>query len=393
MYFLLCIFSFIFSANLLSQQSPKVHVLLEKIAPEETPSWTFCSDKGFIIRDPYHTDHYDPIGGQKCHVHSIEGALWINKKRLTKNRITIEPQEGALLYNGTRYSGSISLIPENGVWHVVNTVDLEAYVCSVLRSESWPGWPLEVNKAFAIMQRSYVMAKVLEARAKRKKGKPLLYDIGCTNRDQTYQGMHDFPILQQAVDETRGVVMAYQKKPIMAMYDTCCGGLIPAQMKSVNFTGMPYLARTYPCTFCTDCKVYSWKVTYMTPHFEQLCVQAGVPMKNVQELKIAKQDKAGLVQEVKIRAGKRWHTVTGKKMYNICKDIKSYCFSAACDKKSVTFTGRGYGHHLGLCQWGAKRMVDKGWHYKEILNFYYPNVAFMRVEVLTHNQESLIRSS
>lgn len=384
-------FIFLFLATLFScsgfcvaaQQSLTVHVLLEKweAAPEGT-TWNIHGTAGFVLRDPYQLDRSDQIGGTNCHISFKRGNLWVNKKKLAYKRIMIEPNEDVLEYKDKRYAGALSLIYEDGVWHLVNSVGLEDYVCSVLRSESWPGWPLEVNKAFAIMQRSYVMAKVLQARAKRKKGKHIVYDIGCTNKDQTYQGMHDFPILRQAVDETKGMVLAYNKKPIMAMYDTCCGGLIPAKMKGVNFTEAPYLARAYPCTFCTNCKVYNWKVTYTLPHCEELCHKASVPLKDLQELRVTKHDKAGVVQEVQLRAGKKWHTITGKKMYNICKDIKSYCFSISQHAKSVTFMGKGYGHHLGLCQWGARQMVDEGWKYKEILNFYYPNTTYMRVEIL-----------
>lgn len=381
--FLFLFFSWatIFSAH--AEQSLNVHVLLEKkLEHDDDLSWKIHTKSGCILRDPYQLDHYDELSGTTFHINFKRGHLWVNKKKLAHNRIMIEPQEGLLEYNHKRYAGPISIIFENGAWHLVNSVGLEDYVCSVLRSESWPGWPLEVNKAFAIMQRSYVMAKVLQARAKRKKGEHIVYDIGCTNKDQTYQGVHDFPILQQAVDETKGMVLAYNKKPIMAMYDTCCGGLIPAKMKGVDFVGSPYLARAYPCTFCTNCKVYNWKVTYTLPHCEQLFDKAGVPLANIQELKVTKCDKAGVVQEVQVRTGKKWHAITGKKMYNICKDIKSYSFSISQHAKSVTFTGRGYGHHLGLCQWGARQMVDEGWNYKEILQFYYPQVSFMRVEVL-----------
>lgn len=297
----------------------------------------------------------------------------------------ISPKQGNLTFKNHTYAGTLSLIPEEDAWHIVNSIEVESYVCSVLRSESWPGWPVEVNKAFAIMQRSYVLAKIMQARAKKKKGKRVIYDIKCTNYDQTYQGVHDCPTLQQAVDETRGIVLAYKKKPIMAMYDVCCGGLIPAKMEGVDFKGSPYLARSYPCTFCTNCKVFSWKVTYPRDHLEQLCTTFGVPLQQLDELKISKLDQAGQVREVKLRSGKKWHAVTGKEMYKICKDIKSYCFSVTqhqdhTDESMVTITGKGYGHHLGLCQWGARQMVAEGWNYKEILEFYYPHVTVMRLD-------------
>lgn len=382
----LCLSFFSIAAQEVEQKLLTVHVLLEKKQEgQDDLSWTIQSEGGFILQDPYHLECKDHMSGKKCSLTFKDGSLWVNKKKLARNRLMISPQKGNLSINDRTYAGSFSLIPEDGVWHLVNSIDVESYVCSVLRSESWPGWPVEVNKAFAIMQRSYVVAKVTQARAKKKSGKRFIYDIGCTNYDQTYQGVHAFPTLQQAVDETRGIVLAHKKKPILAMYDVCCGGLIPTKMEGVDFKGSPYLARSYPCTFCTNCKVYSWKVTYPRDYLQELCAKAGVPLEQLDELKVSKYDKAGQVREVKLRSGKKWHTVTGKQMYKICKDIKSYCFSitqhADHNKNSVvTVTGKGYGHHLGLCQWGARQMVAEGWNYKEILEFYYPHVSIMRLD-------------
>ena len=43
------------------------------------------------------------------------------------------------------------------------------------------------------------------------------------------------------------------------------------------------------------------------------------------------------------------------------------------------FKGTGYGHHIGLCQWGARELVSQGWDYKKILHFYYPDTTFMKL--------------
>ena len=48
--------------------------------------------------------------------------------------------------------------------------------------------------------------------------------------------------------------------------------------------------------------------------------------------------------------------------------------------KSIVFNGQGYGHHLGICQWGAKNIVDAGWNYTSILEFYYPGTVIMQLK-------------
>jgi stage II sporulation protein D len=52
--------------------------------------------------------------------------------------------------------------------------------------------------------------------------------------------------------------------------------------------------------------------------------------------------------------------------------IKSTWFDARLEGERVTFSGHGYGHGVGMCQWGAKGMADEGKTYREILKFYYP---------------------
>jgi stage II sporulation protein D len=259
---------------------------------------------------------------------------------------------------------------------IINRVELEDYIYSVLFTESWPGWPLEVNKAFAIASRSYVIAKFLENKEKTKKH----YHVKNTNKHQTYQGTHKSTNLRNAVDETIGIVLGYNKKPILAMFDACCGGIVPANIKGVNFKHAPYLERKEKCIFCEPCKLYSWQVEYSVEEFEQLLKKHLPNLKNIQTINLIK-DKAGTVQRINIKDKKgKLHNLTGKKFYSLFDKVKSFSFSIIKNAKKVLIKGSGYGHHLGICQWGAKEMVNRGWDFKNILNFYYPGTSFMKLK-------------
>jgi len=365
---------------LLPVQNFTVYVLLDKKS-KQGPLWEIKSDEGFWLSDPFKPEKREKYTKTSCCFENKEGKIFVDGRRLAIKRICIEPIKGELSFGGRTYSGLLYLLPKEKEFHLINGVDLEEYVCSVLCSESWPGWPLEVNKVFAIAQRSYLVAQMLRARGKKQLGKGFLYDLGCTNKHQTYRGSHKFASLRQAVDETRGVVLSHSKRPILAMYDTCCGGIIPSGIKELNFEKAPYLSRPYPCTSCTKSKAFSWKASYTVNEVIQLLKAAGKKAGKIERIAVVKKDAAGLTERVLIKTKNGNIFLSKKEVYKIFKDIKSYCFSAVKQGNTIVFNGKGYGHHVGLCQWGARQMVKEGWDYTSILRFYYPGTTFMKLKV------------
>jgi stage II sporulation protein D len=99
----------------------------------------------------------------------------------------------------------------------------------------------------------------------------------------------------------------------------------------------------------------------------------------LRELRVVKNDKAGLVEEIVLRSGRKSSTISGKKLYSLLDEVKSYCFTIRRRGSKLTISGRGYGHHMGLCQWGARQMVSDGWDYQSILQFYYPGTKRMKL--------------
>jgi stage II sporulation protein D len=367
---------YIFFVPFYSLFSYQVRVLLHKATSTEESAFKLMHKKGFKITSVTHPDISETFEGEVLNFEIKKGILWVNGRKVIAPSLKIvgsthEPFN----YEGKNYGGFFIVIQKNKHVYIINSIDLEEYVCSVLGSESWPGWPLEVNKVFAITCRSYVVAQIMEARAKKR-----IFDIKCTNLHQTYKGLHTFNVLQQAVNETRGIIMTHKKKPIFAMYDCCCGGIIPSKLQGVDFKAAPYLARPYACTFCKECKLYSWKVTYKVTDFEKLLEDHLQKKITIKEVKISKKDGAEIVQEMSLKTTRSWIYLTGKKIYSLCKEIKSFCFSVTKKAQEVIFEGRGYGHHLGLCQWGAWRMVKSGWDCRSILEFFYCDITFMHIE-------------
>lgn len=361
-----------------AEPSCQVRVLLAEAAHTDAPEWKLSCPAGFTVTagaqgeyEAFKTSETDLCVGAK------KKRLYLGEKFLGPDRVTIVAH-GICSWNGYQYAGTFNIVRDANKVYLVNEIDLEEYVYSVLRWESWPGWPLEVNRAFAITCRSYVVSKLYESRSSKKNSAP--YDIKATNIHQTYKGSHDIQSVWQAIEETRGIVLAHEGKPIIAMYDCCCGGVIPARMHGVDFKAAPYLARDYACTFCKDSKLYTWSLEYDIAHFERLLEKSCEKKITISDIKVNKKDKAGIVREVEVSSKNARTSLSGKKVYSLCKDIKSYFFSIEKKAKKILIQGKGYGHHLGLCQWGSREMVRQGWDYKSILRFFYPGTVFMKVE-------------
>jgi stage II sporulation protein D len=304
---------------------------------------------------------------------------WTVKNRIIPfSTLCIEAVEGELKLDGILYPGKITLHKNEESIYLINQVPLETYVESVLHTESWPGWPLEVNKAFAIASRSYVVAKLNNRTATG------LFDIKCTNKHQTYSGACNKEKLKEAVLQTKGIILTHNKKPIEAMFDACCGGIIPGHIEGiVNFKQAPYLQRTTKCTFCSDSKIATWNFSCSLSEFEEKLKENGIKLAGkIQKIVINKKDKAGLVQSIRVATSKKTEfSLAARSLYSWFKPIKSNCYTIEQKGKTIAFKGRGYGHHFGICQWGARKMIDFGKNFISILTYYYPGTTFASLAV------------
>lgn len=351
----------------------RVRVLLAEQMIGDKP-WEISTQEGFRLIDPSNRkEKAYSVKNMKIALNKKDRPyIYLNGNCYMKDKMYLVPRTGYLSFNGKSYHGSFLLTKEKDKLLLINCVDLEEYLCGVIHKESWPGWPLEVNKVFAIASRSYVLSMTLDAKVTKR-----LYDVKDTNKHQTYGGLHTNQEIRKAVEQTRGVYLSYDGKPIVAMFDACCGGVIPARIDSIN---VAYLAREYPCTYCKTCKQYQWQVELGIKDFEKQIKKSHKSVKQLHNCTIQKRDKAGLVQEVLIKGKPKDIALSAQKLYSMFDQIKSYCFHILKKGTKFIIKGRGRGHHRGLCQWGAYEMVKRGWgDYQAILQFYYPGTTFTKL--------------
>ena len=357
------------------KRKPVVHVLLDEVKGVHNHTWHVSSSKGFKVIDARGTTQMLGRFLKDATVSTKRnGHFYVNHRRVGDQIVHLIPLSGTFSCKGKEYKGSCVFMRQKGTVYFINPIDLELYVSSVLRSESWPGWPLEYNKVQAIASRTYVIAMMLRAQELKQP-----YDVRPSNIHQTYNGTHDVVTIKKAVWQTRGMFLGYDGKPILAMFDSCCGGVIPAKIAEFDFSKAPYLARKKRCKYCKRCWIFNWKASFTPKELEKAFNKEFGDVRKFKKIKITQRDKAGVVQEVAVKRKRSKYNLSAHKTYSLLKGVKSFCFDIKKKKGVYHFSGVGYGHHIGLCQWGAREMVRDGWDYKKILAFYYPGTKFMKL--------------
>ena len=298
-----------------------------------------------------------------------DNILKVNGKKIYNNYFKISSSDYNLpiKVNDHYYQGSINFKIHKNIIYLINVLNLEDYVRDVVCAENYKNWPLETYKAQAVAARTYAYYHILNK-------KNSFYDITASpNIHQAYQGYCDHYLISLAsIKHTNGQILYYKDKPIYSMYSSCCGGVIPAKIKNIKLN-MPYLKRTYKCDYCSKSSNYVWQKNLTE---KELNIKFK-DLDQIKSVKILQKDAAGCVLDIQV-IGKKNKKLTGDEFRNLL-GLKSTCFDLKYKDKVLKINGKGYGHFMGMCQWGAKFMADKNYSYQEILNFYYPGVKIKKL--------------
>jgi len=266
-----------------------------------------------------------------------------------------------------RYRGAVTLAVVDGHLRITNDISLEEYLCGVLKPEMGASAPLEALKAQAVAARTYAVRNIGHLASEGA-------DLDDTTRTQSYLGVDgETPAICDAVRATAGMVMTYQGQPIEALYSTDCGG-ITAQ----GGPGEPYLQPVSD----PDCATKpAWTKTYTQSELQAALQKSPQTMvAEPESLSIESIDSSGRAAEVLI-TGKNGETkeVTGPQLRLVLgtEVLRSTLFTVKQNEDgSVTFTGHGWGHGLGMCQQGAIALAQGAdpEAYDRILKHYYSGI-------------------
>lgn len=335
--------------------------------------------------------------------------------------------DGVLTFNGKAFRGVLELaLDDEGDMIVVNTVDTASYLASVVGSEEPGTWMPEALAAQAIAARTYLATHL---------GKHASYDLEGDTRDQEYDGVAgEVTSTVRAVQRTQGQIATYRGAPIEALYSANAGG-ITEDSENVFANALPYLRSVAsPSDDVAEASSWghtswSWTQEYTAPQLESYMAARGIFVGPLQHIDVTSTSNSGRVTGARI-VGASGSRDIGKDLTRYYFGLRSTLFTVTLhpseseivsvsdadrigqlrqlgatvertftsdlrdpDRKfglrisgwqyrlpgRFVFTGKGFGHGVGMSQWGAQGMALAGASASGILTHYYQGIAITSV--------------
>lgn len=258
-------------------------------------------------------------------------------------------------------------------------MDMEVYLCGVVAAECPASFAQEALKAQAVAARTY---------AKRRLGKPCgrggaeictdsaccqayAEEAACREKWGSDYGKY-WRKIQSAVEETAGEAIYYEGELIEALYHASSGGRTE-DAQHVFAQARPYLVGVESpgeedAGVFYDEKAFSRRE--LVKRVNRACAGADLEAARLEEqLRVLSRYESGRVEEVALGGAR----LSGKELRKLL-GLRSANFSIAYEGDSVLFSTRGYGHGVGMSQYGANAMAREGADYREILSYYYAGV-------------------
>ena len=245
---------------------------------------------------------------------------------------------------------------------VIN-IGLTEYLVGVVAGEMPASFPMEALKAQAVVARTYTMKSLQIGRKLTDSTSTQVYkdnnqlrNLWGKDYDRYYQRIYD------AVTSTDNICVYYNGNYIDAVYHSTSNGYTE---DAVNVWGnsIPYL-QTVASTWDQNVSSYLKTITK-----EESDIISILGLENLDEIQILERNNSGRVEKVQI--GNK--IFSGVELRNML-GLRSTDFEIIKDNNIITITTKGYGHGVGMSQYGAKGMAEQGYSYREILNHYYTNV-------------------
>lgn len=329
---------------------------------------------------------------------TLTGPAGLNGGRLDAIVITPLHPGQYVRVDGRDYRGEVSVIPGPDGLTVINRLGLESYLAGVLSAEMGRRDPTEVQAMYAqaVISRTYAIRNQGKRRA-------LGFDLYGTVSDQVYGGVGaETAQSWDAVRATRAQIVTWKGQPIDAFFYSTCGGRTESGAAVFQLAGDPYLKSVSDLdpngqAYCRFSPRFRWREEYSGDSLEAMLRRtlpgltsvSASSVSRIEDVKVSRRTPSGRVEAVEFKLNGRHVSVSGQAVRRafLLPDggmLRSTAFDVQerADGSRVSWLaidGRGAGHGVGFCQWGAVGRAREGQEYGEILAAYYPSTKIERL--------------
>ncbi len=276
--------------------------------------------------------------------------------------------------SGTAYQGDLLCFRKGEAVTLVNELDVEEYVAGVLAAEMPLRFEDEALKAQVVAARTYVLYEAKTASSP-------LYDVLATEASQVYRGVAVATRrARRLVRATRGIICTVDGLTFPTYFHSTCGGHTTEVSEVWPSIRLEPLGGV-PCGYCKGSPAYQWTVDVPAEEVAEALTGRGLFTGPVTGIAVTRRTASGYAGELQVSGPQdrrrmnayRFRLALGSRL------LKSTNFRLVPTGGGFRFQGRGFGHGIGLCQWGAQGMAQAGWNYREILTHYYPGSQLVRI--------------
>lgn len=339
--------------------------------------------------------------GQTLSVRNSTGGIVISagSRRIIGDRFTVDPDllNDLLDLKGHQYRGSFVLQLYKGNICLINYLDIEDYLKSVIYSEMGVASrdeDYEALKAFAVCIRNYTVMK-------QKENQKAVFDVYGDKRDQVYSGFEsEKGYTNRAIIETRGLVLEHNGHPAKTFYFASCGGFTEDCDNVFREKGLDYLCGVQDGGEQANCSIspsFSWKEEYTSEQIVKMLYDSkyiSSKAYKVENVSVKSRYHSGRVNELEIilsgGSEKKKVVLVGNLIRYVIKSqkngglLKSTMFQVENLRnrdavRKISISGKGNGHGVGFCQWGAIGLSRQGKEFDEILYTYFPGTKLEKI--------------
>lgn len=258
-------------------------------------------------------------------------------------------------------------------------IKIEEYVQGVVAAEMDTKWPVNALAAQAIVARTFTMENIKSGRVKQLHGTDVSTSV---EESQAYDPTKINDNVRQAVESTRGEVVTHGGSYIHAWFSACDGGISATAEEGLAYTKepTPYLKAGAQdgCLSITEPKNKAWEARIPASQVRS-AVQSrtGKDPGPITSAAIEKKGPSGRAEQIKLGNA----TVGGPALRLALgsEKVRSMLLSdVRVEGGQLVLTGKGFGHGVGMCQWGARLMAEQGKSPEDIIRFYFQDIEIQK---------------